>query len=136
MGETGKCVVRASPSGQDTWLQLNLFAQEELEAFRVNAMCIQCSSGLRNFEVWVSNDYQQDYTDPSQRCFAGEADATGWLTIYQPCHATGRFIRLRLVANPTDADPEASRVRTLRLVLFEVLSKTPSNPPSQPVALG
>ena len=136
MGETGKCVVRASPSGQDTWLQLNLFAQEELEAFRVNAMCIRCSSGLRNFEVWVSDDYQQDYTDPSQRCFAGEAATTGWLTIYQPCRAMGRFIRLRLVANPTDADSDASRVRTLRLVLFEVLSETPSNPPSKPVPLG
>ena len=64
-------------------------------------------------EVWVSEAYAQDYSNASQRCFAGVAPAR-FTEFYQPCVAQGRFVRLRLVGE---------LARSLSLATFEVLRR-------------
>ena len=58
--------------------QLNLRSGVALHAFALRSVCqaesAQCASGVAEHEVWVSDDaYEQDYSDPSQRCFHGIA---------------------------------------------------------------
>jgi len=84
------------PKGSDNvWLQLNLYASQTIDAFRARAVCSgeECAPGLLEFEVWVSDDYQQTYTDPSKRCFVGEAPSSGWAdnSYYAPCAGQGRY---------------------------------------------
>jgi len=128
-GDEGKCVVPASAGGDDgdggdTYLQINLHASVALRAFRVRAVCCACESGLLRYEVWVGDDYDQRYDDPAaQRCFAGEAANSGWETIYQPCAATGRYVRLRLTGSP---------LRGLTLTRFEALGETAAVAASTP----
>ena len=43
-------------------------------------------------EVWVSDNYEQNYSDPAQRCFSGETPDL-FAAFYQPCGLTGRYVR-------------------------------------------
>ena len=109
LGANYKCVVPAAAAADGSaanWLQLNLHGSSRLLAVRVFAECLTCASGLLTFEVWVGDDYWQ----PSQRCYSGEAAVNGWDALYLPCVATGRYVRLRLTG---------TRSRALTLARFE-----------------
>jgi hypothetical protein len=71
---------------------------------------------LGSHEIWVSDEYEQDYADPSERCFVGVAPATAGEPFVQYCNATGRHIRLVL---PGEA-------RSLTIEKMEVLGAAPA----------
>ena len=69
-------------------------------------------SGVAAHEVWVSDGkYEQDYANLTQRCSVGVAPDS-CASLYPPCVARGRFVRLRLVG--TDVHGERGLVRADR----------------------
>ena len=127
IGSSRRALATANSTG-GTWLQLSLASSAAIHAYRLSAVCASAacaSSGLDTHEVWVSDNYEQSYSNLTQRCFSGEAPQL-FAAFYQPCGLTGRFVRLRLVSG----DPH----RALRLAEVELFSTAEQPPPSPPAA--
>ena len=115
LGVDGACRVPMSGDSTATsWLQLNLFDTANIYAFRLQSTSGTATPGLLQYEMWMSNSFDQDYSDSSQRCYSGVADAT-FSSVYQPCGGQGRFVRLRLIGGS----------RSLTLASFELFSAAP-----------
>ena len=121
-GQEGRCYVPSKPSG-NTWLQLNLQQSERIVAYQLRRVCTSCEysdHGVANHQVWVSDTYDQDYTNFSQRCStvtASEVSSSAVL-ISRSCIATGRFVRLRVM----------SRTANISLVTFELFTDVQPEP--------
>ena len=114
----------ANATASSTWLQLNLASSTAIHAYRLSAAT---ANSTGRHEVWVSDNYEQNYTDPTQRCFSGETPDL-FAAFYQPCGLRGRYVRLRLVLVSGHQEPP----RNLSLTEVELFSTDEQPSPSPP----